>query len=357
VPYWLETDQFADEQVWEVLAGGDPLRVDQLQALYCRLKAKASHLLTDGYLTEQTALRYARGRRQMLERLTAPVLEQPPKLHREGDKCDCLGDAWIPGYAYRIHQFLRRNPSRAEYNRNRAQRADLRDPRLKAAVYARDGGCCAYCRSGPLSARAVRARDRRKVLTYDHVDPDKPAGLGGENFVTACGRCNDYKGHRTPYEADMERLPEPTTAERAAWAARGPALFDLPAPLSDQNQNQKPINDESTTNQRHDVDPNNDRSLMAIGDPDRDPNDNSTPPMCPANADVSADQAADDEGRVPGRVGARSALLNAPSQPPRDPDSPDIYHRRSRAPTPATPPPDYRWPPGSVPATPPGEHP
>lgn len=357
MPYWLETDQFADDPAWDVLGGGDPVKVDQLQALYVRLKSVASHLLTDGYLTEHTALRSARGRRILLERLTMPVLRQPPKLHRPADHCDCLDETWVVGYGYRIHQFLRRNPSRAEYNRNRAQKADLRDPRLKAAVYARDGGCCRYCRSGPLSAKAGRARDRRKALTFDHVDPDRPAGLGGHGLVVACARCNEWKGHRTPDEADMVLLPEPTPAERAIWTARGLALFDLPEQGMNQKQNQKPITDESTTDHQHDVDRNSDRSLIANGDPNRGPIDNPTAPVCPATGDESPDQAADDPGRVPGRVGAGSPISNGHGQPPRDPAHPDVYTRRSRSPTPPAPPPDYRWPPGSVPATPPGEHP
>jgi hypothetical protein len=179
LPYWLETDAFADDPIWQVLGAGKADVEDRLQAAYCRLKAKTSHLRDNGYLTTATALAQCRGRRQVLDLLCTSVLERPPLLHRQGDTCPCLGGEWIEGFGYRVHEFLKRNPSRAEHDRAKAQRADLRNARLKALVYERDAGCCRYCRSGPLSNKAGRSRDRRKALVYDHVDPDAPAGEDG----------------------------------------------------------------------------------------------------------------------------------------------------------------------------------
>lgn len=346
MPYWLESDTFADESVWDVLAGGDANLVDHLQAAYCRLKAKASHLTSDGYLTEQTATRYAR-RRRWLDLLCTPVLNEPPRLHRPGDECTCLGDApWIEGYAYRIHAFLKRNPSRTEYERNRSQKADLRSAPLKAMVYARDGGCCRYCRSGPLSAKAGRARDRRKVLTYDHVDPDQPAGADAANLVVACGRCNEHKGRRTPYEADMVLLPEPTPAERVAWTQREQALYDAP--------DHAPTTDETATDHRSDTDPISDPITDGPDDANGDPTDNSTGQVSPEHDEHQPEQpsALAGKGAGAGRGGPPAdhpGPARPPTQPARPADSPDIYHRRSRPPAP--PDPDYIWPPGSVPAT------
>ena len=354
MPYWLESDTFADDPVWEVLAEGNLDQLDRLQSAYARLKSKASHLKTDGYLTEQTALRYARNRRQLLDRLAISVLDRPPLLHRPGDECECLGDArWIEGYAFRIHQFLYRNPSKREYERNRAQRADLKDPRLKQMVYERDGGCCRYCRSGPLSPKAGRSRDRRKVLVYDHVDPDAPAGPDGSNLVTSCGRCNEHKGKRTPDEADMALLPVPTPAEAAAWRARGLALHD-PA-------DHRPISAGSPLDQRSDADPDQNPDGDPIGDPERDPDDSARPAVYPPTSEQSTDQGRPWSGKGPGagRGGDRadpSSLARPPVQPTRPASTPDVYHRRSRY-SPPLPPPEFHWPPQSVPATPrPTEH-
>lgn len=339
--YFLETDQIADDEVWIVLAPGSPDRQDRLLAAYVRLKSKASHLFTDGYLTKETALRYCRGRAWVLERLTAPVLGRPPLLHRRGDQCEtqgCLDGTWIDGYDFKIHAYLKRNPSRAEYNRSRAQRADLRDPRLRTRVYQRDGGCCRYCRSGPLSPKAVRSKDRRKVLTYDHVDPDRPAGIGGDNFVVACGRCNESKGHRTPDEADMVLLAPPDIEEREHYLRRDLVL----TPVSDHAQ--------SRTNQRSDhaqnTDRITDRGFDSDPDSDRDPEPVLTGGVRPQNAGSPHQTAS--EASVPGRGGKSDGDPGpaGPPQPARDPAHPDIYHRRSREV------PEFHWPAGSVPASP-----
>lgn len=368
MPYWLESDTFADDPVWEALAGdgrGHDGRVDALQAAYARLKAKASHLRTDGYLTEATALRYCRNRRQLLDQLCTAVLDRPPLLHRPTDKCECMHAVWVDGYAYRIHEFLKRNPSRKENDRHRAQRRDLADPRLRAAVVARDGGCCRYCGSGPLSAKAGRSKDRRKVLCLDHVDPDAPAGIGGRNLVVCCGRCNEEKGHRTPDEADMVLLPEPAPETARAWLARPQLLADRPpypgpSALVTPPADQTPISlgraPEQRPNQNENSDPISGPTADPIGDRSHQ-NQASTPPVRPQNDRSPAETAPNEPsgGSGSGRVGTPDLIQHPgkphsgyPGQPPRDPSHPDVYHHRSRDPGP----PDYAWPPGSVPVTP-----
>ncbi|WP_161801638.1 HNH endonuclease [Micromonospora sp. RV43] len=325
--------------MWEVLATTKAGRVswdrvDQLQAAWMRMMAAAAHLRRDGYLTDGRALDQCRGRRAVLDALCTPVLDRAPLLHRRGDDCPCLGDAWIDGYAYRLHAFLKRNPSRAENDRNRAQKADLRDARLKALVLDRDGGCCRYCRSGPLLAKAGRARERRKVLQFDHVDPDRPATPDGGNLVTACARCNEHKGHRTPVEADMSVLPVPTAAEAATWAARGLDLFDLPAAGADQPR----TTDEPPTNHRPSSDPTTDAISDPNSDGDADPIDISTGSVRPDPADDGSGTATrwSGKGAGSGRVGHRADGGDPgpprPPQPTRQPGAADIYHRRSRAP-------------------------
>lgn len=352
--FWLESDTFHDDAIWETLAGGNADRIDALQAAYCRLKSHAAHQRRDGYVTARAALQQCRGRRQLLELLCTAVLDRPPLVHRRGDKCDCLGDdPWTEGYPHRIHEFLKRNPSRREYDRSRAQRADLRDSRLKKQVFDRDGGCCRYCASGPLSPRAVRAKDRRKALTYDHVDPDAAAGPDGANLVTACARCNEHKGHRTPAEADMVLLPVPPAALAAVWKASEQILFD-----PDLDQNQRRINDESTTNQKHDDETDQKHELDSVVDPAGDPNNEPRPPVRPQRTPNKPSHLLEQTppGSPLGR-GGQPGLIPPSDRPPEQPERtgqhPDVYHRRSRA-APALPPePPYVWPPGAVPTRPP----
>ena len=361
MPYWLETDAFADDPVWQVLGGGKPDVEDRLQAAYCRIKAKTSHVRNDGYVTEATALTQCRGRRPVLDLLCTPVLERPPLLHRQGDECPCLGGKWIDGFGYRIHDFLKRNPSRVENDRDKAQRADRRNSRLKGAVYERDGACCRYCRSGPLSPKAGRSLDRRKALVYDHVDPDAPAGEDGANFVTSCAACNEYKGHRTPFEADMVLLAPPTDAERSGWSKRPLELNDRPtyepAELTrNTNANSSPISDEitdgSATNHQHVADPVTDR----ITDPVADPNTDHNTTTMPENGHHQAQQHPDQQHAEPGnplgsgRVGQRADgdRPRARAQPGRTGAEPDIYHGRSRLSPDPPQLPEYVWPPGTT---------
>lgn len=329
--YYLLDDQFADDVIWDALSGGSQALLDAIQAAFTRLASKSAHLLTDGYLTAELAAKYARPK--VLELLTRPVLGRPPLLHKPGDECECLGDEWTEGYAYRIHKFLRRNPSRAEHNRNRQQKADLRDSRLKNLVWLRDGKCCRYCESGPLHPKSGRNKDRRKVLHFDHVDPDAPAGPAGENLVTCCARCNEHKGHRTPQEADMVLLPEPTEAERATMAGRDQAVFDLPDALANQPRDQQQISDRSPTNQRQTTD----RTTDPVTDPDVGPNADLQRRRAaeerPEQAERRTDQPRPTARKGPGRGGAGAAdpdPVAAPPPTPRTSADPDVYTKRSR---------------------------
>ncbi|NMO52007.1 hypothetical protein HH310_12465 [Actinoplanes sp. TBRC 11911] len=363
MPYWLESDDFHIWPVWEALADGAADVVDRLQAAYARLKSEASHGRRDGYLMAGAVLRQCRGKQRTVDLLCTAVLGEQPLLHRPGDDCECLGETWIEGYGYRIHAFLKRNPSRRENDRSKQQKADLNDARLKGVVQRRDGKCCRYCRSGPLSAKAVRAKDRRKVLTFDHVDPDRAAGPEGDNLVVACARCNEGKGKRTPYEADMVLLPAPDADEAAAMERREQLLLDPPPPGADHpatnpgSTPDQPINAPITDqNNKPTTDPIGD----PITDPPSDPNSDPAPEVRPTPATSPAQSAPavvpepSGLGRV-GRPGPEPAPAAAPThqQEPRTSHYPDIYHHRSRLPEPPPDLPPYTWPPGSIPATPP----
>ena len=68
-------------------------------------------------------------------------------------------------------------------------------------IYARDNYRCQYC-----GKRASIGE-----LTYDHVMPRSRGGMTEwTNIVTCCYLCNRQKGGRTPREAGMALLAQPT---------------------------------------------------------------------------------------------------------------------------------------------------
>lgn len=64
-------------------------------------------------------------------------------------------------------------------------------------IIKRDNATCQYCGS-------------RIQLTIDHILPKSRGGQDTwENLVTACIRCNNSKGNRTPKEANMKLMSTP----------------------------------------------------------------------------------------------------------------------------------------------------
>lgn len=65
-------------------------------------------------------------------------------------------------------------------------------------ILRRDNYKCAYCGRSDL------------MLTVDHIIPKARGGSDSwENLVTACTKCNNIKGDRTPEEANMKLLTKP----------------------------------------------------------------------------------------------------------------------------------------------------
>jgi len=82
-------------------------------------------------------------------------------------------------------------------------------PVTRRTVLARDHYTCQYCGRQPA----------RKDLTVDHVIPRSRGGhTCWENVVTACERCNGRKGNRTPEEAGMLLLSQPSRPRYIALA-------------------------------------------------------------------------------------------------------------------------------------------
>lgn len=328
MPFWQESDTFHDDPRWAALAGGHSVTVDQLQAGYVRLMSSSARHMSSGWLTRETAQSLCRP--LVLERLSTKVLpDMAPLLHTRGDECSCF-EAWLDGYEYVIHWFLKRNPAKRETERHRAQKREREDPRVRAQVYDRDGGCCRYCRSGPMKKAGMgRAKDRRRIIHYDHVDPDALAGDDLSNLVVSCARCNDEKGARTPFEADMVLLPVPTEVEKREWYAREePARFDRPDTTPDSAQTAPQTADRTAV-----------PTAVETAVPTPVPGAVVSGEVRPGAADdgqrhpdgLSAEGAGSGRGGPPGAV----VVTNDLGQPARPSDAPDIYTGRSRSGRPA----------------------
>jgi len=78
----------------------------------------------------------------------------------------------------------------------------------RRAIFARDGGRCAYCRG--------------VAETIDHVVPRSRGGAHQwDNVVAACARCNHLKGDRTPAELGWRLHVVPAAPKGLAWRVLG----------------------------------------------------------------------------------------------------------------------------------------
>jgi 5-methylcytosine-specific restriction endonuclease McrA len=78
----------------------------------------------------------------------------------------------------------------------------------RRAIFARDGGRCAYCRGS--------------AETIDHVFPRSRGGLHAwENVVAACAKCNHSKGDKTPAELGWRLHSIPQAPRGVAWRVLG----------------------------------------------------------------------------------------------------------------------------------------
>lgn len=187
-----------------ILLGKTKAEVNEALGMATRLWAWCAQQRTDGFVPG--AVVDAIGTPAALRRLTRPIFDRRPFLHRrgEGDDCGCLKSRpWPAGADFLVHDWLDRNPSREENDVRRAKARELKDPALKTAVRERDGDRCRYC------GAAVNWSDHRSARggTYDHVDPELAAGA--DNLVVSCRGCNARKKDRTPDQAGLRLLPLP----------------------------------------------------------------------------------------------------------------------------------------------------
>jgi len=81
-------------------------------------------------------------------------------------------------------------------------------PLNNQTLFRRDGYLCMYC------AQKYRAAD----LTRDHITPLSQGGRDvWTNVVSACRRCNNHKGGKTPEQACMQLVAVPFTPTYAEY--------------------------------------------------------------------------------------------------------------------------------------------
>ena len=81
-------------------------------------------------------------------------------------------------------------------------------PLNNRTLFKRDANLCMYC------AQQFRTSD----LTRDHVTPISQGGRDAwTNVVTACRRCNNHKGGRTPEQAGVQLVAVPFTPTYAEY--------------------------------------------------------------------------------------------------------------------------------------------
>lgn len=84
-------------------------------------------------------------------------------------------------------------------------------------LFARDDYSCMYCGAHRSELKG------REFLTRDHIHPSSRGGENSwQNVVTACSRCNNRKGDRTPEEAGMtlRTVPREPNYVHLVWAVR-----------------------------------------------------------------------------------------------------------------------------------------
>jgi len=80
-------------------------------------------------------------------------------------------------------------------------------------LFKRDNYTCQYCGNH-------RDKLGKNKLTKDHIIPRKLGGINNwTNITTACQKCNLRKGDRTPEQANMKLLSQPTIP--VSWYMKG----------------------------------------------------------------------------------------------------------------------------------------
>ncbi len=96
-------------------------------------------------------------------------------------------------------------------------------PMSRRNVFIRDEFTCQYC-----------GRSCRKSPTLDHIIPRSRGGTNAwENSVTACSRCNQRKGSKTPSEARMRLKRQPVRPTINEFAQKKMKVMGVQAMLQE----------------------------------------------------------------------------------------------------------------------------
>lgn len=167
---------------------------------------------TDGFIPDTVVVRWSRSWRKLAAHLVERGLWEPATV--DGEK------GWI------FHDWHEHQPGKDDTTtdlgriRWRRKNALKKNRGLCEAVITRDRNRCRYCDV------PVNWADKKgaKGGTYDHVDPEGDNSLA--NVVVACRRCNGRKKDRTPEEAGMTLLPEPSGYQIRTESAPDPHQID-----------------------------------------------------------------------------------------------------------------------------------
>ncbi|ASN39009.1 hypothetical protein CGQ24_08260 [Arthrobacter sp. 7749] len=149
--------------------------------------------------------------------LLAARLVEVGLWHGHGHDCERCPP--VPARHFLFHDWKSLGyESGASIRLKRDKAKELKDPALRAAVWARDctdfpkasQGKCRYCKK--VVYKATQKGDDRHEM--DHIDPTK--AVGATNVVLACAKCNREKGQRNPAQAGMTLHPAPTRAALSA---------------------------------------------------------------------------------------------------------------------------------------------
>lgn len=121
--------------------------------------------------------------------ITLTLLHKAEMIEATGEKLHSISQEYDVPSVIRILKYVRLPFALNEVSRKN--------------ILIRDNYQCQYC-----GARGV-------PLTIDHIIPKDRGGRDTwENLITACLRCNNKKGNRTPQEASMKLLSKPTRPNR-----------------------------------------------------------------------------------------------------------------------------------------------